>query len=1117
MEINRKHSVPLSPSLYSFQFFEGYLEKKARNFLLGYQKRYFRCLEGKVLIYLEKKEDKQIKGQIEITSIKKLKSVDAKTFSFEYENVEYVLKAQSEQLKNKWIETLSILQMENMKQIEKKDSAISINDNKPSSIDFGINKKNKIINTLSVINKDTANIIKKYGYIFSKEESLSNQLLEIKGVSKLIKVNDKKIQIRMHYGIMYMKENANDSYNKRWFFLFSPRPLYNEYYNTYIIDLEQDKQKGWLKFDTLFYFKCDDNENSDYLGKIELADLHNILNSDRNNKFYINLDINDKVYDFYSETKVERDEWFEVIKNSRKTSKEYKLSITKHPRNVEILYSLYNQDQKEFLKKIQEEKLQNIGNCNNIDEFNIFEFTINNFQFLIESTIDGFFCSYPNKLEVVKLYVDHMIIEYLEIVKMYWNKQCKQLTNKEIIKLSYFLLDFGENLQLLNVDDRNLNKNGKELAKIYFNKNFQNISDIVENILAHERQKKGVKNAQGQYFTDGPNDIFDILNDAFNSIKQYRHPIIYRKLLKIFYITIIQYVIGVNCVVTNQDLIIEHEYLISVANSVFNLIQILNNLIDNMVKMNVLSEKEINEAVGMKRITKSINKLTFNAIYRFVFDRKDELSEEFDNVDFMDLQMMNVIMKTSQLFNVSKTMMTVPIVKRVWNEILKITLCFYISSLLLTDDKTDLDEIKSKLKNDYKLFFEAYESIVGEHFTKSTIKIINDIIDFFEVSQPLIVSSCLIIREFIGPAFSPLAAKKLIYLRKDLSHREKEESKKQCEEALRDFKGQKDGECSGYFNILNERISKIDKIKNFIKRLSEESNENINYLQQSVSIMNNVETIDFKDVGYNIEDEKKSNQMAMKINLADFLKDVSDEEDDNDPNKNKDKQNEINMNKDDDLNNIYFSVDHEGFLYKKSQFYRKYFFQLKNGYLYMYKDNISEVILNKYPLKNINAIENQDKKFTIKIAEEHKNKKYIRDYKFKCISEREKETWISAITKAMNKVKKEKIQEIKKIEIKEYKKIINDPFKLPNIKLDMQYMHNKVLNALENEDYFEKNPIFRMMSMSKKDEKGNNENEKNYDKKNEKKDDKKNETKKEKKSFGTKIKNIFNYIKKEFK
>jgi hypothetical protein len=274
-----------------------------------------------------------------------------------------------------------------------------------------------------------------------------------------------------------MKENSNDSYNKRWFFLFSPRPLYNEYYNTYIIDLEQDKQKGWLKFDTLFYFKCDDNENSDYLGKIELADLHNILNSDRNNKFYINLDINDKVYDFYSETKAERDEWFEVIKNSRKTSKEYKLSITKHPRNVELLYSLYNQDQKEFLKKIQEEKLQNIGNCNNIDEFNIFEFTINNFQFLIESTIDGFFCSYPNKIEVVKLYVDHMIIEYLEIVKTYWNKQYKQLTNKEIIKLSYFLLDFGENLQLLNVDDCNLNKNGKELAKIYFNKNFQNTSN----------------------------------------------------------------------------------------------------------------------------------------------------------------------------------------------------------------------------------------------------------------------------------------------------------------------------------------------------------------------------------------------------------------------------------------------------------------------------------------------------------------------------------------------------------------------------------------------------------------------------------------------------------------
>ena len=43
---------------------------------------------------------------------------------------------------------------------------------------------------------------------------------------------------------------------------------------------------------------------------------------------------------FYSETKSERDEWFEVLQNTRKNAKEYKLSITKNLRNI-VKYIIY--------------------------------------------------------------------------------------------------------------------------------------------------------------------------------------------------------------------------------------------------------------------------------------------------------------------------------------------------------------------------------------------------------------------------------------------------------------------------------------------------------------------------------------------------------------------------------------------------------------------------------------------------------------------------------------------------------------------------------------------------------------------------------------------------------
>lgn len=1115
-EVNRKLSVPVNPVLYSFQFFESYLDKKARNIFLGFQKRYFRCLEGKIIIYTEKKESKQLKGQIQIKSIKKVKSIDTKTFSFECDNVEYILKAESEQLKNKWIEVLSFLLMETIKENENKDNDLSFDGNKSLSIDNGYNKKIKIKNTISIINKATANLIKKYGYFFNKEDPLSNQLLEKKGITKLVNINDQKIQIRTHYGIMHVKQKTNDSFNKRWFFIFSPRPLYNEYYNYYISDLEANKQKEWLKYDTLYFFKYDktENDNSGFFNKIELANSHNIINFEKNEKYYINLDIDDKVYDFYCETKAERDEWFEVIKNSQRTAKEYKLSLTKHPRNVELLNILYEKNEKDFLDKIEEDKVQAIGNCKRITEFNIFEFTLNNFQFLIESTIDGFLCSEPKKIEKIKLYSEHMIIEYLEILKLFWSKQYSKFKNDEIIRLSYIILNFGENLQKLYIDEQNLIKNGKELAKIYFNKNFQNILDIIENILKNERQKKGKKNEQGQYFTDGPNDLFDILNDTFESIKQYKHPIIYRKLLKIYYISITQYIIGVNCVITNQDLIIEHEYLISVANSIFNLIQLLNNLIDNMNKMEVLSEKEITEEVEMKKITKSINKLTLNAIIRFVYEHKDELYKEFENVNFIDLQMMKVVFKTSKIFNDYNLMMTTPIIKRCWNEVLKLTLCYYMSSLLLTGkkNKKGINEIKLKIKNDKKLLIETYEPLVGENLAKSTIKILDDIIDFFEVTQPMIVSSCIIIRQYIGPAFSGSAAKKLISLRDDFSKKEKEDSKNQCEDALKTYKSPK-GDCSGFFNLLGETIKKIDKEKIILKKISEENSGNI-IVEQNI---NNNENLNIdKDKGYNIEDEKKQKWTVVKSSLGDFLKDFSDGDDEIDITKNK--LIKISNDEDEYINGLkeVCEIDYQGFLHKKAfQFYKKFYFQLKNGCLYMFKDKFSNIILNKYPLKNIDKIENyKQKKFILKILENfeernktinnnnnniniinnnnNNNKKYFREYKFKCNNEKEKTSWVTAITKAIKKYKTDvNIQSVQKIELKEYKKIINDFFNLPNIKIDEPYMRIKVLDSLINEDYFGIIPS-KIKAIKKSVKKIKDEKEKN-----------------DKKSVGNKIKNWF--------
>ena len=226
----RNNSVPLNPNISSYLTIEGYLEKKARNIFAGWQKRYFRCLEGKIIIYTETKESKQIKGYCQIKNLEYIKSIDEKSFLFESNDRQFLLKAENEGIKRRWVEAITYLMENNSQRLSKGTNSSSFDYNRSED---SINKKTKnkseeeIIKTIS---KKGADLIRKYGYILNKEDSLSKQLLETKGINKLININDPRIILRVHYGFMYKRQKSLDIFNKRWFFIFSSRPLLNDYY-----------------------------------------------------------------------------------------------------------------------------------------------------------------------------------------------------------------------------------------------------------------------------------------------------------------------------------------------------------------------------------------------------------------------------------------------------------------------------------------------------------------------------------------------------------------------------------------------------------------------------------------------------------------------------------------------------------------------------------------------------------------------------------------------------------------------------------------------------------------------------------------------------------------------
>ena len=91
------------------QKFSGYLEKKSKGLITTWQKRYFRILEGKIIVYMEKPEDIEIKGQFILDQITIPQSVESNEFKFNLESRDFIFRTKDEEEKNKWINIIILL------------------------------------------------------------------------------------------------------------------------------------------------------------------------------------------------------------------------------------------------------------------------------------------------------------------------------------------------------------------------------------------------------------------------------------------------------------------------------------------------------------------------------------------------------------------------------------------------------------------------------------------------------------------------------------------------------------------------------------------------------------------------------------------------------------------------------------------------------------------------------------------------------------------------------------------------------------------------------------------------------------------------------------------------
>ena len=1029
------------------QAFEGYLEKKGHGLVAVFQKRYFRILEGRIMIYTEKNDDIEIKGVFILDQITQLANLDSKCFKFYLEDREFIFKAQSEEERNKWVYVLKFLKNK-LQELNELENQLRINISESSKAlvhKKSIAKRNK----LQSQGKITAELIRKYGYVTNKEEKLSKELLMSKGIDKLLNLQDTKINRRIYYGFINRKNKNYDYFQKRWFFIFSRRPLFDHHYLDDDVDLDPKKQKEWIKFDTLYYFKLEDTTvDVENLKSLDLENSHKIELLDKDDKFYLYLDVGDRRLVCYCDSKSERDVWFEVLKNSRRTALEYKVSYTKHPRNIELLNTYFLRSDKDFIKKMEKEKVEIVGKYEDITDFNIFEFNQQNLKNFMLSTIDGCNSNSPPKEDLLKGYCEYMDKIYLDICKSFWDRKYQEIENANLLKMSMMIFNFGEELLKVNVIDGNFYKNGKEFSKIFLKKTYQNVLTIIKNLLKKEREIKAIKDESGLYCTRGPSDLFQLLSQTFDLVKDNKNKCLYELTLDLFNAAVNQYIIGEEAVLNNLDIIIEKEFLLAVANNSLNLIQYVNNLLEAAKSMNVLNDEEIYESFGASRVNAKVNKVSQKAITSFVFYFINELGNSFKNTPFMSLDMTKILVVVNDIFGSFKSTMNAIVIKKAWNEILKMTLYHYINNLISSNYKgVTVLEIRIKLKNDTALISETFESLVGKHLTTSTVKILHDIYDFLCVSPSMISSSIFTLRQYIGPTFSIKRAAAFMKLRTDFKEEETADAIKQCQDALRKYAldNREDPEVISYFQIMDREIRRLEREKRTSVLIDELKIED---LKQNIVQKNEEEEVD-----------------VIKYEIDDFLKGDSDEEEE----EGKIKQN-LPLEKDKEVSQEEVSdIIIEGYMDKKTHSsYQTRFFQLKNGFLYWFKDQNSSTIQNKINLKNTIKIDSQkSKKFTIVAGGEGGKASDLsgKIYKFKCEDEETKNKWMSVLTQEINKYKEEKTK-TNILEIPLRKKEIIDHFNLPEIGKDVYFMRNQIIQEMKTENYFK--PSLRKIEIEKR-------------------------------------------------
>jgi hypothetical protein len=214
------------------------------------------------------------KGAIPLEGSKVILDPDNLIFKVVLHDREFILRTQNPVERTKWVSGILHL-IENMA-IIKKDIVVVEEDLEKTRSRGATNKNWKIENMDKEVYQVQIHFIKdlqKSGHLGNPELELSKKCLQLKGISKhLSSIKKEILESRIHYGFLQKRHKAKIEYfQKRWFFLISSRPLTDFGYDNDDYILEERVLPSFLMFDTLYYFECEnENDTSEAKGNYSL-------------------------------------------------------------------------------------------------------------------------------------------------------------------------------------------------------------------------------------------------------------------------------------------------------------------------------------------------------------------------------------------------------------------------------------------------------------------------------------------------------------------------------------------------------------------------------------------------------------------------------------------------------------------------------------------------------------------------------------------------------------------------------------------------------------------------------------------------------------------------------